>query len=143
MMNSQIKKDGETFIDLLNYFRNIKNYDKNYGYQICYHYDNFQDFAYQKMEEIKKVNFEKKYSENIENVNQMYNILTKILEKEDINEANKLIKNLMEAYRNNKRELKSIINKKYLCGKEILEKDLDKENYSNFIFIIYERKTIT
>ena len=136
MMNSQIKKDGETFIDLLNYFRNIKNYDKNYGYQICYHYDNFQDFAYQKMEEIKKVNFEKKYSENIENVTQMYNILTKILEKEDINEANQLIKDLMEAYRNNKRELKSIINKKYLCGKEILEKDLDKENYSNFIFMI-------
>ena len=136
MINSQIKKDGETFIDLLDYFRNIKNYDKNYGYQICYHYDNFQDFASQKMEEIKKLNFEKIYSENKENVTQMYNILTKILEKEEISEANQLINDLKESYKNNKIKLKKIINKKYLYGKEILEKDLDKESYFNFIFMI-------
>ena len=38
----------------------LDKYNK-YGYQICYHYDNFQDFAFQKIEDITRLNFEKLY----------------------------------------------------------------------------------
>ena len=46
------------------------------------------------------------------------------------------INDLIKIYKNNKSELNSIIKEKYLYGKEILEKDLDKEDYSNLIFMI-------
>ena len=81
MINAQIKKDGEMFIDLLNYINQLKDSNKYNCYQICYHYDNFHDFVYQKMEEIKKLTFDKIYSENNQNVTRMYGILTEILEK--------------------------------------------------------------
>ena len=136
MINAQIKKDGEMFIDLLNYINQLKDSNKYNCYQICYHYDNFHDFVYQKMEEIKKLNFDKIYSENNQNVTRIYGILTEILEKEEISEANQLINDLIKIYKNNKSELNSIIKEKYLYGKEILEKDLDKEDYSNIIFMI-------
>jgi len=136
MINAQIKKDGEMFIDLLNYINQLKDSNKYNCYQICYHYDNFHDFVYQKMEEIKKLNFDKIYSENNQNVTRMYGILTEILEKEEISEANQLINDLIKIYKINKSELNSIIKEKYLYGKEILEKDLDKEDYSNLIFMI-------
>ena len=136
MINAQIKKDGEMFIDLLNYINQLKDSNKYNCYQICYHYDNFHDFVYQKMEEIKKLTFDKIYSENNQNVTRMYGILTEILEKEEISEANQLINDLIKIYKNNKSELNKIIKEKYLYGKEILEKDLDKEDYSNLIFMI-------
>ena len=136
MINAQIKKDGEMFIDLLNYINQLKDSNKYNCYQICYHYDNFHDFVYQKMEEIKKLTFDKIYSENNQNVTRMYGILTEILEKEEISEANQLINDLIKIYKINKSELNSIIKEKYLYGKEILEKDLDKEDYSNLIFMI-------
>ena len=59
---TQIKKDGKLFIDLKKVEKKIDCFDENEnGYQICYHYDNFQNFAFQKMEEINQLNFEELY----------------------------------------------------------------------------------
>ena len=83
-LNTQIKKDGKLLIDFQEVKSKIEKFKNYNGYQICYHYDNFQDFAYQKMEEINQLNFDNIYEENNEDVDKMYDILIKILESKNI-----------------------------------------------------------
>ena len=136
--NTKIKKDGKILIDLRNVEKKIDNFDKynKYGYQICYHYDNFQDFSFQKMEDITRLNFEKLYIQYNEEVDHMYDILIQLLKKENIDEAKNLIGKLNCIYEGKKYKLESIIKEKYVYGKKILEEELNKECYYDFIFKI-------
>jgi hypothetical protein len=133
---TQIKKDGKLLIDLEEVKSQIDNFQKCNGYQICYHYDNFKDFAFQKMEEINQLNFENLYGQNHEDVDKMYDILIKILESKNIEESKKLISNFKDIYVSKKYVLKQIINKKYVYSKKILEDDLNKECFFEFIYKI-------
>ena len=136
LTNTLIKKDGKLLIDLNDVLFKIKNVKQYNGYQICYHFDNFKDFAYQKMEEIKQINLADLYNINHEKVDQMYKIFIQTLESKDKNESKELINNFYKLYNKNEYTLKNIINKKYVYGKQILEEDLNKECYFDFIFKI-------
>jgi len=133
---TQIKKDGKLLIDLQDVIDKIENYKYYNGYQICYHYDNFQDFAYQKMEEINQLNFDKLYDEYHEDVDRMYDIFIKILESKEKNETKNLIKNFKDIFDSKNYYLEQIIKKKYVYSKKILEADLNEECYFDFIFKI-------
>ena len=78
------------------------------------------------------MNLEKKYKENYQKVEQIYSILTKVIEKNDIN----IMGEFTEIFDDNEDDLKSVIVKKYSYGKKILEEDLNKDYYIDFIFKI-------
>ena len=88
------------------------------------------------MEEINKLNFDDLYKENHEDVDEIYEIFIKILESKDKYETKNLINNLFVRYKPKKYILENIIKKKYVYSKKILEEDLNKESYFDFIFKI-------
>ena len=134
--NTQIKKDEKLLIDLAQVEKNIENMEEKVGYQICYHFDDFNKFVYQKMEEVEKFNFEDEYKNHFEVVDNLYSIYNRILENEDKNKTKGLISNFRSIYNKNSFELNLIIEKKYVYGKKILEEDLNKNCYFEFIFKI-------
>ena len=136
MPNTQIKKDGKILIDLAKVEKNIEDMKEKAGYQICYHFDDFNKFVYQKMEEVEKFNFEDEYKNHCELVDNLYSIYNRILENKDKNEVKDLISNFRSIYNDNCFALKHIIEKKYVYGKKILEEDLNKNCYFEFIFKI-------
>ena len=140
--NSLIKRDGKVLIDLINVERKINIYDKYNSYQICFHYNNFQDFAYQKVTNFDKLNFDKLYSENQKEINETYDILKNIIDKKNKNEAKELIIDFIEHCNKNKEMIKGILSKKYLYGKKLLEEELNKESYTDFIFNIISIKLV-
>ena len=134
LSSTLIKKDGKLIINLEKVENKIFDFKEHNGYQICFYYDNFQDFSYQEIEEINKLNFDKLFIENNKDVEQMYNILNNLFECEDKNKAKNLVNNLTNIYNEKKLNLKGIINKKYVYGNKILEKELYQEYYFDFIF---------
>ena len=137
LSDTKIKKDGQLLIDMKKVEKRIDCSAENEdGYQICYHYDNFKDFAFQKMEEVNQLNFENLFNQNHEDVGKMYDILIKILGSKEKEETKKLISNFKDIYVSKKYVLKQIINKKYVYSKKILEDDLNKECFFEFIYKI-------
>ena len=130
--STKIKKDGKIFIDLEKVKSNIEGYNYNNSYKICFHYNNYEDFSYQIIEKEEELNLEKKYKENYQKVEQIYSILTKVIEKNDVN----IMGEFTEIFDDNEDDLKSVIVKKYSYGKKILEEDLNKDYYIDFIFKI-------
>ena len=85
LQSTKNKKDGKIFIDLEKVKSKIEDYDYNNSYKICFHYNNYEDFSYQIIEKEEELNLEKKYEENYKKVEQIYSILTKVIEKNDVN----------------------------------------------------------
>lgn len=129
---TRIKKDDKVFIDLEKVKTKIESFSFNESYKICFHYENYDDFAYQIIEEIEELNLDKKYEELHEKVEQIYSILIGVIKKNDIN----FIKEFIDIYKENKEDLEEVIVKKYSYGKKILEEELNKEYYIDFIFKI-------
>jgi hypothetical protein len=48
---TKIKKDGKIFIDLKKAISKIENYDSDNSYKICFHYNDYENFSYQIIEE--------------------------------------------------------------------------------------------
>ena len=128
---TQINRNGKLLIDLNQIEKKIENISDCYGYNVCFHYGNFNDFVYQKIEEVKLINFNKVYEEYKGIVDKMYNILMDI-----ITNKNNDITEFTSIYNKNKYKLKGIFLEKYLYGKKILEKDLNEECYFEFAFKI-------
>ena len=78
MPNALIKKDRKLLIDLAKVEKNIEDMEEKAGYQICYYFDDFNKFVYQKMEEVEKFNFEEIYQNYHEDVDNLFSILNKI-----------------------------------------------------------------
>lgn len=139
---SLIKRDGKVLIELINFERKINIYDKYNSYQICFHYNNFQDFAYQKVKNFDKLNFDDIYSNNQKEINEIYDILKKIIDKRNKNEAKELIIDFINHCKKNKEMMAGILRQKYLYGKKLLEEELNKESYTDFIFNIISIKLV-
>lgn len=133
-MNSQINKDGKFFIDLKSIEKKIDNFDEYNGYQICYHYDNYKDFAYQKMQEIKQVKIADLYNIYHEQVEQMYELLIKIKNIKNENEPRELINDFAENFGKIGCYLRSLIKDKLLYGTKILEEEMSQEIFYDFTF---------
>ena len=129
---TKIKKDGKIFIDLKKAISKIENYDSDNSYKICFHYNDYENFSYQIIEEEEELNFEKEYKEHYQKVEEVYSILIDVIEKNDIN----IITKFIDIFDENEDDLKSVIVKKYSYGKKILEEELNKEYYIDFIFKI-------
>lgn len=141
--NTTIMRNIEEFLDLEKVKNKIEQFSFYNSYQLCFFYENYEDFAYRKINEIKHLDFENFYDNNHEKVEEIYENLIK-----EINKTNNVDKNIIFT---NKEEIKkmdlySIIKKKYTYGKKILEEELNKEYYFDFIFkvlyLIYSEKTI-
>ena len=133
-MNSQINKDGQFFIDLKSIEKKIENFDEHNGYQICYHFNNFKDFAYQRTEEIKQIKIADLYNNFHEEVEQMYEILNKIMNVKDENELKNLINDLAGRFGKIRPYLSRLIKDKFVYGKKILEEDINQEIFYDFAF---------
>jgi len=129
---TKIKKDGKIFIDLKKAISKIENYDSDNSYKICFHYNDYENFSYQIIEEEEELNFEKEYKEHYQKVEEVYSILIDVIEKNNIN----IITKFIDIFDENEDDLKSVIVKKYSYGKKILEEELNKEYYIDFIFKI-------
>ena len=129
---TKIKKDGKIFIDLKKAISKIENYDSDNSYKICFHYNDYENFSYQIIEEEEELNFEKEYKEHYQKVEEVYSILIEVIKKNDIN----IITKFIDIFDENEDDLKSVIVKKYSYGKKILEEELNNEYYVDFIFKI-------
>ena len=130
--NTQIKRNGELLFDLNKIEKKIVDTSDCNGYNICFYYSNFNDFVYQKIEEVKQISFNDAYEKYHEIVDELYNILINIINNKNSN----LIKDFYFIYNKNKKKLKEIILNKYLYGKKILEEDLNEDYYFEFAFKI-------
>ena len=130
--NTTIKKNGDIFIDLEKIKTDIDSFSTYNSYQICYYYNKFDDFSYKIIQPIEKLNFSDIYSNNHILVDNLYNDLMKAKDKKNLEQ----LKKFMSKYKENAFELEHIIKKKYIFSKDILEKELNKEDYVDFIFKI-------
>ena len=146
LTNTEIKKEGQLLINLREVVGESEFSEKNVGYQICYHYGNYIDYAYQKMEEVDQLNFKNLYDSNLDQVEEMYKILNTIMDNKDKTKTKELINNFFKKYKEKRYELtNNIIQRKYLYSNKILEEELNSGNYFDFIFkilslILFEEK---
>ena len=146
LTNTEIKKEGQLLINLREVVGESEFSEKNVGYQICYHYGNYIDYAYQKMEEVDQLNFKNLYDSNLDQVEEMYKILYTIMDNKDKTKTKELINNFFKKYKEKRYELtNNIIQRKYLYSNKILEEELNSGNYFDFIFkilslILFEEK---
>ena len=146
LTNTEIKKEGQLLINLWEVVGESEFSEKNVGYQICYHYGNYIDYAYQKMEEVDQLNFKNLYDSNLDQVEEMYKILNTIMDNKDKTKTKELINNFFKKYKEKRYELtNNIIQRKYLYSNKILEEELNSGNYFDFIFkilslILFEEK---
>ena len=138
-----IKRNIEEFLDFEKIKNKIEQFSYYNSYQLCFFYDNYEEFAYRKITEIKQLDFEKFYDNNHEKVEEIYKNLLNEINKTENADHNNFFTNKEEIKKMN---LYSIIKKKYTYGKKILEEELNKECYVDFIFkvifLIYSENTI-
>ena len=130
--NTSIKKNGESFIDLEKIKTNIDNFSVYNSYQLCFHFDNFEDCAYRQIKQIEKLNIASLYEKFNEEIKKIFEQILDGMKKDEeksINDANLL-------YKKKQKELEQIIKRKYSFGKKILEEELNQEYYIDFIYKI-------
>ena len=130
--NTTIKKNGDLFIDIEKIKSNINCFSIYNSYQLCFYYDDYKDFAYKKIEKIEKLNFNSLYINYHQKVDEYYDNLLKVIKEKDIDS---LKINILKCQKY-EADLVNIINKKYIYGAKLLENELDKEYYVDFIFKI-------
>ena len=110
----------------------INEFDPLESYQICFHNDNYEDFCYRKILPFEGLNFVEIYNKNLEPINNSYNDIINELRS---NDNNFIKKNKISAIcLKNRKNLKNIIYTKYNCTNDILEREINQENYIDFIF---------
>ena len=127
-----IKKNGEIFMDSEKIRARINSFSHYDSYQLCFHNDDFDNFAYKTITQLDKLNFEFLYEKYNENVDETFNKLLDGIKRED----QSAIKDIMLIYNENKNEFENIIKRNFIFGKIILEEKLNKENYFDFMFKI-------
>ena len=107
--NTSIKKNGESFIDLEKIKTNIDNFSVYNSYQLCFHFDNFEDCAYRQIKQIEKLNIASLYEKFNEDIKKIFEQILDGMKKDEeksINDANLLYKKKTKRTRtNNKKEI--------------------------------------
>ena len=119
-------------INLKKIYSEMDVFSKLSSYQICFHNNNLKDYSFKQIQEIKELNFEVGYKKYNEKVNQIYNILLKEMENNNSN----IEKIFSDLYDKEKNDIEKLIFRKFNYGKKILEEELNKEYYIDFIFKI-------
>ena len=131
-----IELSNNNCIEIENIISKIDNFSKFESYQICFNNIDKKDFVYRKIVQNENLNFDMIYNKNKDEINKIYDNLNLIIfQNNNINEIDESI--LSKIYNNSKekyKDIKSIIERKYLYGRDILGKRLDKEEYIDFIF---------
>ena len=125
-------KINKNIINLKKIYKRINDYFVENSFQICFHNDNLEDFVFRKVQKIEELNFNDIFNKYNEKVNEIDIALHEAMDNNNP-DIEKIFSNL---YDEEKLELEKIILKKYNYGKNILEKELDKECYIDFIFKI-------
>lgn len=130
--NTTIKKDKKSFIDLEKVRNNIDSFSTYDSYQICFHHDNFEEFAFKKIKQIERLNMDSSYQNYQKIVDDIYIKLQEGIQKKD----KIIIKDMLKQYKNHDNEFEKLIKRKFLFGKKILKKELNEEKYIDFIYKI-------
>ena len=128
--NTFIKQNGNVLLDLEKIKTNIDCFSVKNSYQLCFQNNNFEDFAYKKIIPIEELNFKTDYENNQKDVNIFFDTILDGLKKKDT----KIIKDIF--LKNDMFELEMILKKKYLFGKQLLEKELGENSYVDFMYKI-------
>ena len=125
--NEQIIFDNDKKINIEEIKKKITPFSDINGYNICFYNSNFNDFSKRKIEEIEGLNFEKIYNNYNVKITEIYN---KIIEYIDNNNDSLNFKELFSEIK----EPQDIIKIKFTYTNKILEKELNKDEYIEFIF---------
>ena len=110
----------------------IDYFDPLESYQVCFHNEDFQNFCYKKIDPFEELKFKEMYSSNLNLINKTYDDIMKELNSND----NTFVKkNKISAICfKNKKDFRSITHRKYNYTNDILEKEINQENYIEYIF---------
>ena len=132
---TSIKIDEKQTIDLKQMDNEINVFSgKNDCFQICFHTDNIKDYSFRKIRKIEEFNFDNAYNKYNLKVNQIYNNLLNEMNNDNSNVEDAFFK-LLDVD-DLKLTLEKLIDKKLNYGRDILEEELNKEFYIDFIFKI-------
>jgi len=110
----------------------IDKFNQSNTYQICFENKDYKSFCYRKIDPIEELNFIEFYNNNFKKINEIYE---NIMGVSNSKENNYIKCNKISAicWKNNNREFRDIIYRKYTYSKEILEKELNQEIYIDLI----------
>jgi len=128
-INDKNSKKEEIKISTL--FKSIDNFDFDYNnsYKICFFVDKLKEFVYRKIKYLDELNFGKIYDKYNNDVESIYKAIIEV-----INKNNNIIDEYQNIFNINI-PIDDLLNKKkYIFPKKILKKEIDKDNYIDFIF---------
>ena len=131
--NTFIKQNGKIILDIEKIKTNIDSFSFYDSYQLCFYSDsyNYNNFTYKKITPIEKLNFNYSYDNHNKKVDEIYNKLLNSIKANDLKFRDILSENQKYIYK-----LDKILKIKYSLGNKILEEELNKEYYIDFIFKI-------
>ena len=128
-----ISINKEKIINLKKIFSDINVFSNNNSFQICFHNDNYDDFVFREIQAINELNFDYVFNRYHERVNNIYDKLFEKI-KEKHSKIEEVFLNLYDEDLKIKLEVQ--IFKKFNYGKNLLEENLNKECYIDFVFKI-------
>ena len=114
--------------------KNIENFSEDDSYQVCFHNKKDKDFAYRKIFPHESLNFADIYCKKKDEINKLYDNLNLVISKSDDKIEKTIIKKIFAGDKKDYEDLKNIIQRKFVYGQNIIEKELNKEEYIDFIF---------
>lgn len=134
-----IEINNQNKIELDNIKNKIKQFSIQNSYQVCLNDENDRYFAYKTIVPNETFNFKDIYESNLDKINKLYdNLNNLIIQSSDIIDKSFLQKIIQYNKENNNKsyyeDIKEIIDKKYIYSKNIIEKELNREEYIDFIF---------
>lgn len=127
------KSNNNEVIDIEKIINEIDNYNPLDSYQICLHKENDKNFVYRKITTTKELNFSDLYNRYQNKIDTIYNNIISILKSaDDIFLKDILISDICDKYYDH--DFINIFYRKYTYSKNILEKEINQEEYINFIF---------
>ena len=132
-----IKMNGNEIINFFTLTAGINHFSFDNSYNLCFQNNDFNTFAYRKIAELSKLNFEEVYQQNHKIVDELYENVINIMK-----DKNNFIENFRNIYDDEKKDLEDIILDKYVYGPKILENQFNDEKYIDFIYKIILFKSI-